>query len=203
MPPSLKETNQAPPYNTPTASASGAARHQPANMTRPARHVPWAFFFCALTGAPYFDKSTFFFPHTKTYPVQHLRPRYPACRSRAVNRARTPGSTGASANCRVPNACRQRRQRAGANAERERGPRSGRLPCPAYHPPATPYAGRVTLGQAARMFCGFAWNKHALAAVRRECLTVCPDGQALHSRPLRSAPAGEGRGTGDERRRKP
>lgn len=45
MPPSLKETNPAPPYNTPTASASGAARHQPANMTRPARHVPWAFFF--------------------------------------------------------------------------------------------------------------------------------------------------------------
>ena len=137
MPPSLKETNPAPPYNTPTASASGAARHQPANMTRPARHVPWAFFFCALAGAPYFDKSTFFFPHTKTYPVQHLRPRYPACRSRAVNRARTPGGTGASANCRAPNACRQRRQRAGANAERERGPRFGRLPCPAYHPPGS------------------------------------------------------------------
>ena len=39
MPPSLKETNPAPPYNTPTASASGAARHQPANMTRPARHA--------------------------------------------------------------------------------------------------------------------------------------------------------------------
>ena len=43
-------------------------------MTRPARHVPWAFFFCALAGAPYFDKSTLFSPHTKTYPVQHLRP---------------------------------------------------------------------------------------------------------------------------------
>lgn len=69
--------------------------------------------------------------------------------------------------------------------------------CPALRitPPATPSAGSVTLGQAARLFCGFAWNKHAFAAVRRKCFTVCPDGQALHSRPLCSAPAGEGRGT--------
>ena len=46
-------------------------------------------------------------------------------------------------------------------------------------------------------------NKHAFAAVRREGLTVCPGGQALPSRPLRSAPAGEdeGRGTKDERRK--
>ena len=80
--------------------------------------------------------------------------------------------------------------------------RASALPC-VSPPPATPSAGSVTLGQAARLFCGFAWNKHALAAVRRECFTVCPVGQALHSRPLRSAPAGEGRGTGDERRRKP
>ena len=79
--------------------------------------------------------------------------------------------------------------------------RASALPC--VSPPATPSAGGVILGQAARLFCGFAWNKHALAAVRRECFTVCPSGQALHSRPLRSAPAGEGRGTGDERRRKP
>ena len=133
----------------------------------------------------------FAYQESESHPL-HLRPAY---RSRAVNRARTPGGTGASANCHAPNACRQRRRRAGANAERERGPRSGRLPCPAYHPPATPSAGSVTLGQAARLFCGFAWNKHALAAVRRECFTVCPVGQALHSRPLRSAPAGEGRET--------
>lgn len=48
-------------------------------------------------------------------------------------------------------------------------------------------------------------NKHAFAAVRREGLTVCPGGQALPSRPLRSSPAGEdgGRRTRDERRRKP
>lgn len=138
MPPSLKETNPAPPYNTPTASASGAARHQPANMTRPARHAPRAFFFCAPPEKAALANRFFTFCILgKRIPPPHLRPRYPACRSRAVNRARTPGGTGASTNCRAPNACRQRRQRAGANAERERGPRSGRLPCPAYHPPGS------------------------------------------------------------------
>lgn len=204
MPPSLKETNPAPPYNTPTASASGAARHQPANMTRPARHAPRAFFFCAPPEKAALANRFFTFCILgKRIPPPHLRPRYPACRSRAVNRARTQGGTGASTNCRAPNAA----AKGGSAPGRTRSGSGGLAPgvCPALRitPPATPYAGSVTLGQAAHLFCGFAWNKHALAAVRRECFTVCPDGQALHSRPLRSAPAGEGRGTGDERRRKP
>lgn len=66
--------------------------------------------------------------------------------------------------------------------------RASALSC--VSPPATPSAGGVILGQAARLFCGFAWNKHALAAVRRECFTVCPVGQALHSCPSARPPPG-------------
>ena len=76
-PASLKETKAAPPYNTPTASAPGTARHQPANMTRPARHARGLSFFARWQTPPHFDKSNLVFLHTKTYPVQHLRPAVP------------------------------------------------------------------------------------------------------------------------------
>ena len=134
MPPSLKETNPAPPYNTPTASASGAACHQPANMTRSARHARGLF--CAPPEKEALANRFFTLCISgKRIPPLAFAPRCPAYRSRAVNRVRPPSGTGTSANCRAPNACRQRRQRAGANARWERGPHSGRLPCPAYHPP--------------------------------------------------------------------
>ena len=155
MPPSLKETNPAPPYNTPTASASGAARHQPANMTRPARHAR-GLSFCASPEKAALANRFFTLcisgkripplalaPPPSRLSVPRGKPRKDPRRYRRKRKLSHPK--------RLPPKAATRRGKCGAGAGASL--RASALPC-VSPPPATPSAGRVILGQAARLFCG-------------------------------------------------
>lgn len=171
-------------------------------MTRPARHVRGLSFF-----APRWKGRLwrivflrFAYQESESRP-SHLRPRRPAYRSRAVNRARTPGGTRASANCRAPNACRQRRQCTGQTKDGSGGLAPGVCPVLRITLPATPSAGHVILKRAARLFCG---SRLEQARSRRRAAGGL-NGLPVPGKPSPPAPSARpppGR-TRDERRRKP